>query len=103
MGTDVGKVGLMMKSLYGRRDAASNWERDWQVHVRTGDFKWDSVRRICSTTKRTECRVRHANKETDGVREEDDERWVVEEHQNVEHEVSEESCINTIPDTLTCL
>ena len=29
MGTDVGKVGLMKKSMYGTRDAASNWELDW--------------------------------------------------------------------------
>ena len=32
MGTDAGKVGLMKKSMYGMRDAASNWERDWQEH-----------------------------------------------------------------------
>ena len=24
----------MKKSMYGTRDAASNWERDWQEHVR---------------------------------------------------------------------
>ena len=36
MGTDAGKVGLMEKSMYGTRDAASNWERDWQGHV----LKW---------------------------------------------------------------
>ena len=29
MGTDAGKVGLMKKSMYGTRDAASNWDRDW--------------------------------------------------------------------------
>ena len=28
MGTDAGKVGLVKKSMYGTRDAASNWERD---------------------------------------------------------------------------
>ena len=33
MGTDEGKVGLMKKSMYGTRDAASNWERDWQENV----------------------------------------------------------------------
>ena len=37
-GTDAGKVGLMKKSMYGTRDAASNWERDWQEHVK----KWGS-------------------------------------------------------------
>ena len=36
MGTDAGKFGLMKKSMYGTRDAASNWERDWQEHVK----KW---------------------------------------------------------------
>ena len=34
MGTDAGKVGLMKKSMYGTRDAASNWERDWQENVK---------------------------------------------------------------------
>ena len=33
MGTDADKVGLMKKSIYGTRDAASNWERDWQENV----------------------------------------------------------------------
>ena len=33
-GTDKGKVGLMKKSMYGTRDAASNWERDWQENVK---------------------------------------------------------------------
>ena len=28
-----------MKSMYGTRDAASNWERDWQEHVRNWDVK----------------------------------------------------------------
>ena len=36
MGNDKGKVGLMKKSMYGTRDAASNWERDWQENVK----KW---------------------------------------------------------------
>ena len=36
MGNDAGKVGLMKKSMYGTRDAASNWERDWQENVK----KW---------------------------------------------------------------
>ena len=33
MGADAGKVGLMKKSMYGTRDAASNSERDWQGHM----------------------------------------------------------------------
>ena len=40
MGTDAGKVGLMKKkSMYGTRDAASNWERDWQEHVKKSGFQ----------------------------------------------------------------
>ena len=30
MGTDAGEIGLTKKSMYVTRDAASNWERDWQ-------------------------------------------------------------------------
>ena len=37
--TDAGKVGLMKKSMYGTRDAASSWERDWQEHARNWGFK----------------------------------------------------------------
>ena len=37
--TDAGKVGLMKKSMHGTRDAASNWERDWQEHVRNWGFQ----------------------------------------------------------------
>ena len=29
----------MKKSMYGTRDAASNWERDWQEHVRNWGFQ----------------------------------------------------------------
>ena len=29
----------MMMSMYGTRDAASNWERDWQEHVRNWGFQ----------------------------------------------------------------
>ena len=39
MGTDAGKVRLLKKSMYGTRDAASNWERDWQEHVRNWGFQ----------------------------------------------------------------
>ena len=116
----------MKKSMYGTRDAASNRERDWQGHVRelglsTGTQLKESVspQREPSVGFDTPRRLRAhmANKETDGVREEDDEcvsnqsedhrLWITEEHQNVEQEIalgeSEESCINMIPDTLTCL
>ena len=39
MGTDAGKIGRMKKSMYGTRDAASNWERDWQEHVKKWGFQ----------------------------------------------------------------
>ena len=39
MGADAGKVGLMKKSMCGTSDAASNWERDWQEHVRNWGFQ----------------------------------------------------------------
>ena len=30
-GKDEGKIGLLKKGMYGARDAASKWERDWQA------------------------------------------------------------------------
>ena len=39
MGTDAGKIGLMKKNMYGTRDAASNWERDWQENVKKWGFQ----------------------------------------------------------------
>ena len=57
MGTDAGKVGLMKKSMYGTTGAASNWNVTGKVTSGIGDFNLDSARRICFTTKRTECRV----------------------------------------------
>ena len=38
MGTDAGIVGLMKNSMCGTRDAASNWERDWQEPVKKWGF-----------------------------------------------------------------
>ena len=31
--------GRMKKSMYGTEDAASNWERDWQEHVKSWCFQ----------------------------------------------------------------
>ena len=39
VGTCAGKIGLMKKSMYGTRDADSNWERDWQEHVKSYSFQ----------------------------------------------------------------
>ena len=126
LGTDAGKVGPMKKSMCGTRDAASNWERDWQEHVRNWGFQLGlssknlvhhKENRVSGLTHGDDFVLTGPTKETDGVRKEDDEcvshqseghrLWAAEEHQNVEQEValgeSEESCTNTIPDTLTCL
>ena len=56
-GTDAVKVGLMKKSMYGTRDAPSNWDVIGKITFRIGDFNWDAARKICSTTKKTEYRV----------------------------------------------
>ena len=52
VGADDGKIGLLKKSIYGTRDAASNWECDWQEHVKSwGFFVLDSAQRISSIKK----------------------------------------------------
>ena len=33
------KIGLLKKSMYGTRDAASNWERDWPKHIKTVEYQ----------------------------------------------------------------
>ena len=38
-GKDVGKFGLLKKSIYKARDAASNSERDWRGHRGAGSAK----------------------------------------------------------------
>ena len=35
-GKDVGKIGLLRKSMYSTRDEVSNWERDWQGISKVG-------------------------------------------------------------------
>ena len=58
MGTDAGKVGLMKKSMYGTRDAASNWERDWQEHVKNwGISTGTQLKEPVSPQRKPECRV----------------------------------------------
>ena len=39
MGADAGKICLLKKSMCGTRDAASNWERDWQERVKSWGFQ----------------------------------------------------------------
>ena len=38
-GKDVRKIGLLKKSMYGTRDAASKWERDWQGHLESWGYE----------------------------------------------------------------
>ena len=39
MGTDDGKIGPLIKSVYGTWDVASNWERDWQEHIKSWGYQ----------------------------------------------------------------
>ena len=36
---DGGKIGLLKKSMYGSRDAASNWEKDWQGYLENWGYE----------------------------------------------------------------
>ena len=38
-GKDVGKIGLLKKSMYGTRDAACDRERDWQEHLENRGYE----------------------------------------------------------------
>ena len=52
VGADARKIGLLKKSMYGTRDAASNWECDWEEHVKEQSVSsFDSARRTCSIKK----------------------------------------------------
>ena len=39
MGADAGEIVLLEKSQKGTRDAASNWDRDWQEHVKNQGYQ----------------------------------------------------------------
>ena len=110
MGTDAGKVGLMKKSMYGTRDAASNWERDWQENVKNWGFQLGlssknlflhKENRISGLTHGDDFVFTGPTKklvETGGVREandkclshqsEDHQLWIAEEHQNAKQGVA---------------
>ena len=123
MGTDAGKMGWMKKSMYGTRDAASNWERDCREHVMNwGISTWTQLEQSVSPQRnssigfdtRGRFRAHRADKETDGVRKENDkclshqsedhQVWIAEEHQHAVQEVAlgkaSELFISMIPDTL---
>ena len=38
-GKDEGNIGILKKSMYGTRDAASNWERDWRGHLENWGYE----------------------------------------------------------------
>ena len=48
--------------LLSTRDAASNWERDWQEQVKNWGYQLGSVRRICFVMKNIEFQGRHTLK-----------------------------------------
>ena len=72
-GKDVGKIGVLKKSMYGTRDAASNWARDWHGHVESlvnelerssrnlfhnkkqENFRFDTRRRFCGDRNEGVC------------------------------------------------
>ena len=49
MGADAGKIGLMTKSMYGTRDAASNWSVIGKSASKAGAFNSGSAGRNCFT------------------------------------------------------
>ena len=57
-GKDVGKFGLLKKSMYGTRDAASNCERDWQRHLESWCYELGRSSR--NTTTKRKLQVCHA-------------------------------------------
>ena len=103
MGTNAGKVGLMKKSMYGTRDAASNWERDWQKHVKNWGFQLGlssknlfhhKENRVSGLTHGDDFVITGPTKklvENDqclSYQSEDHRLWIAEEHQDVEQEVA---------------
>ena len=58
-GENEGKIRLLKKNMYGTRDAASNWERDWQEHLENWDSSWGAVQEVCFTTRRRKLWVLH--------------------------------------------
>ena len=57
-GKDEGKIGLLKKSMYGTRDAASNWERALaRASRKLGVTSLGAVQQTCSTTRKGKPRV----------------------------------------------
>ena len=60
-GKDKGKIGLLKKSIYGTRDAASNWERDWQVHLENWGYELERSSRNVFHNKRKTSGLTHGD------------------------------------------
>ena len=108
MGTNAGIVGLMKKSMYRTRDAASKWERDWQEHVNNWGFQHGhssknlfhhQANRISGLTHcddfvltgSTKKLVEFKRKMTSvclSHQSEDLQLWIAEEHQDAEQDVA---------------
>ena len=61
-GKDVGKFGLLNKSMYGTRDAASNLERDWQRHLESWGYELvRSLRNLLHNRKKNTSGLTHGD------------------------------------------
>ena len=103
MGTDAGKVGLMKKSMYGTRDAASNWERNWQENVKTWGIptlaqleELHTVTISCSQGRQRSWWSSRGNDKCLSHQSEDHQLCFAEEHQDVEQEVALEKTRNCL-------
>ena len=55
-GKDVGKTGLLKKSMYGARDAARTWG-DWQGLLESWGYELGAVQGVFFTTRKRKPRV----------------------------------------------
>ena len=58
-GKDKGEFGLLKKSMYGARDAAGNWERDWQGDLENWGHELGRSSRSLFHNKKKKSRVLH--------------------------------------------
>ena len=60
-GKDKGKIGFLKKSMYGTRDAASNWERDWQGQLVNWGYELGRSSRSLSHYKKKTLGLTHGD------------------------------------------
>ena len=61
-GRDEGTIGLVKRSMYGTRNAASNWERDWQGHLESWGYELErSSRHLLHNKKRKTSGLTHGD------------------------------------------